>query len=117
VNNSKIWVIVGLVALLLLGGITLKLTYTAADTSPQRTSALVGGQTLSFGDIKLEKTDEMSTLFFLSGNKMYEIGGMSGDFPAIGWHIDGEMGGVWAHPMKVLDGFYFEVDEVRAPGY
>jgi len=111
VDNSKIWVIVGLVALLLLGGITLKLTYTAADTSPQRTSALVGGQTLSFGDIKLEKTDEMSTLFFLSGNKMYEIGGMSGDFPAIGWHIDGEMGGVWAHPMKVLDGFYFEVDE------
>lgn len=110
-DNSKIWVIVGLVALLLLGGITLKLTYTAADTSPQRTSALVGGQTLSFGDIKLEKTDEMSTLFFLSGNKMYEIGGMSGDFPAIGWHIDGEMGGVWAHPMKVLDGFYFEVDE------
>jgi len=111
VDNSKIWVVVGLVALLLLGGITLKLTYTAADTSPQRTSALVGGQTLSFGDIELEKTDEMSTLFFLSGNKMYEIGAMSGDFPTMGWHIDGEMGGVWAHPMKVLDGFYFEVED------
>ena len=92
-DNSKIWVIVGLVALLFLGGITLKLTYTAADTPSQRTSALVGGQALSFGDIKLEKTDEMSTLFFLSSERMYEIGAMSGDFPAIGWHTDGEMGG------------------------
>lgn len=114
-DNSKIWVIAGLVALLLLGGITLKLTYTAVEIPPPRTSALVGGQTLSFGDIKLEKTDEMSTLFFLSGKKMYEIGAMSGDFPTIGWHIDGEMGGVWAHPMKVLDGFYFEVDEGEGP--
>ena len=110
-DNSKIWVIVGLVALLLLGGITLESTYAAADTSPQRTSALVGEQTLSFGDIKLEKTDEMSTLFFLAGNKMYEIGAMSGDFPSIGWHIPGEMGGVWSHPMKVLDGFYFEIED------
>lgn len=110
-DHSKIWVIVGFVALLLLGGITLKRTYTTADTPPQRTSTLVGQQTLSFGDIKLEKMDEMSTLFFLSSNKMYEIGAMSGDFPTIGWHIDGEMGGVWAHPIKVLDGFYFEIED------
>jgi hypothetical protein len=110
-DNSKIWVVVGLVALLLLGGLALKPTYTVADTPPQGTSALVGKQTLSFDDIELEKTDDMSTLFFLSGKKMYEIGAMSGDFPSIGWHIGGEMGGVWAHPMKVLDGFYFEVED------
>jgi glycogen debranching enzyme len=110
-DNSKIWVVIGLVVLLLLGGITLKLTYTVADTPPQDTPALVGKQTLYFGDIELEKTDDMSTLFFLSGKKMYEIGAMSGDFPSIGWHIGGEMGGVWAHPMKVLDGFYFEIED------
>jgi glycogen debranching enzyme len=111
VDNIKIWIAVGLIVLLLLGGLTRNLTYTAADTPPQRTVALEGRQALSFGDIQLEKTDEMSTIFFLSGNKMYEIGAMSGDFPVIGWHIDGEMGGVWAHPMKVLDGFYFEIDD------
>jgi glycogen debranching enzyme len=111
VDNSKVWVIVGLVALLLLGSITLQSTTTKTDTASQETRELVGSQALSFGDIKLEEMSEMSTLFFLSGNKMYEIGAMSGDFPSIGWHIDGEMGGVWAHPMKVLDGFYLEVKD------
>ena len=110
-DNSKVWVIVGLVALLLLCSITLQSTTTKTDTASQETRELVGSQALSFGDIKLEETNEMSTLFFLSGNKMYEIGAMSGDFPSIGWHIDGEMGGVWAHPMKVLDGFYLEVED------
>jgi glycogen debranching enzyme len=96
---------------LLLGSITLQSTTTKTDTASQETRELVGSQALSFGDIKLEEINEMSTLFFLSGNKMYEIGAMSGDFPSIGWHIDGEMGGVWAHPMKVLDGFYLEVED------
>ena len=110
-DNSKVWVIVGLVVLLLLGSITLHSTTTKTDTASQAARELVGSQALSFGNIKLEKTDRMATLFFLSGHEMYEIGAMSGDFPSIGWHIDGEMGGVWAHPMKVLDGFYFEVED------
>ena len=110
-DNSKMWIVAGIIALLLLGGLAPKSTTTKADTPSQEPMEFAGSQSLSFGDIQLQETDEMSTLFFLSGKKMYEIGAMSGDFPAIGWHIDGEMGGVWAHPMKVLDGFYFEVDE------
>jgi hypothetical protein len=110
-NTPKIWIAVGLIALLLVGGLALIPPTTKADTPSQETVESVGSQTLSFGDIKLEKMDEMSTLFFLSGNNMYEIGAMSGDFPSTGWHIDGEMGGVWAHPMKVLDGFYFEIED------
>lgn len=110
-DNSKIWIAVGLIALLLVGGLTLKPTNTKAGAPSQEAVESVGSHSLSFGDIKLEKTDEMSTLFFLSGNKMYEIGAMSGDFPAIGWHIPDEMGGVWAHPIKVLDGFYFEIED------
>jgi len=111
VDNSKIWIIAGVVVLLLLGGLAPNSTTTKADAPSQETLKLVGSQALSFGGVKLEKTDEMSTLFFLSSEKMYEIGAMSGDFPAIGWHIKGEMGGVWAHPMKVLDGFHFEIDD------
>ncbi|MCD6136603.1 hypothetical protein J7J63_07845 [Candidatus Bipolaricaulota bacterium] len=110
-DNSKMWIVAGIIALLLLGGLAPKSTTTKVDTPSQEPMEFTGSQSLSFGDIQLEKTDEMSTLFFLSGERMYEIGAMSGDFPAIGWHIDGEMGGVWAHPMKVLDGFYFEIND------
>ncbi|HDL85991.1 MAG TPA: hypothetical protein ENH11_06665, partial [Candidatus Acetothermia bacterium] len=114
-GSGKIWIVAGLIALLLLGGLARKPTTTRADSPSQEAVRSVGSQSLSLGDIQLEKTDAMSTLFFLSGEKMYEIGAMSGDFPAIGWHIKGEMGGVWAHPMKVLDGFYFEIDDGGGP--
>jgi hypothetical protein len=70
-----------------------------------------GKQSLNFGEVKLEKMNRMSTLYYLSGKRMYEIGAMSGDYPQIGWHIPGEMGGIWAHPIKVLDGFYFEIED------
>ena len=81
------WIVAGIVALLLLGGLVPNSTTTEADTPSQEVAKSAGSQSLSFGDIQLEKTDEMSTLFFLSGERMYEIGAMSGDFPAIGWHI------------------------------
>jgi hypothetical protein len=28
----------------------------------------------------------------------------------MGWHIRGEMGGVWAHPIKLLEGYCFALD-------
>ena len=110
-DNSKMWIVACLVTLLFLGGLAPQSTTTKADTPSQESMEFAGSQSLSSGNMQLDKTDEMSTLFFLSGEKMYEIGAMSGDFPAIGWHIDGEMGGVWAHPIKVLDGFYFEIND------
>ena len=33
----------------------------------------------------------------------------------MGWHVPGEMGGVWAHPIKLLDGLWFQVDGVWLP--
>ncbi len=39
------------------------------------------------------------------GNHAYCVGFQDGTFPDIGWHIKGEMGGLWAHPIKLLDGF------------
>jgi hypothetical protein len=38
------------------------------------------------------------------------IGSEDGNFPQMGWHIRGEMGGVWTHPIKLLDGYWFGVD-------
>ena len=39
------------------------------------------------------------------------IGFEDGRFYANGWHITGEMGGVWAPPLKLVDGVWFGVDD------
>ena len=44
-----------------------------------------------------------------SGNHAYCVGFQDGTFPDMGWHIKGEMGGLWAHPIKLLDGFHAAV--------
>ena len=45
-----------------------------------------------------------------AGTRAYAIGFEDGHFYANGWHIQGEMGGVWAPPQKLLDGLWFGVD-------
>src|SRR5204863_40834 len=44
-----------------------------------------------------------------AGTGAYVIGAENGTFPPIGWHITGQMGGVWAPPTKLLDGLWFSV--------
>jgi hypothetical protein len=45
-----------------------------------------------------------------AGQRSYAEGFEDGRFYANGWHITGEMGGVWAPPLKLLDGVWFGVD-------
>ena len=45
-----------------------------------------------------------------SGSRGYIVGSEAGRFPASGWHIRGEMGGVWTPPLKLLDGIWFGID-------
>lgn len=33
------------------------------------------------------------------------VGHQDGTFPPVGWHVKDEMGGIWAHPIKLWDGF------------
>jgi len=33
------------------------------------------------------------------------VGHQDGTFPPLGWHVKDEMGGIWAHPIKLWDGF------------
>jgi len=33
------------------------------------------------------------------------VGHQDGSFPDLGWHVTGEMGGIWNHPIKLMDGF------------
>ena len=45
-----------------------------------------------------------------AGTRAYSIGFEDGRFYANGWHITGEMGGVWTPPMKLVDGVWFGLD-------
>jgi glycogen debranching enzyme len=45
------------------------------------------------------------TPYVTAGDRLYMIGTQDGKFPELGWHIEGEMGGIWGHPIKLLDGF------------
>ncbi|HEX7298209.1 MAG TPA: hypothetical protein VF257_04320 [Solirubrobacteraceae bacterium] len=45
-----------------------------------------------------------------AGQRSYVEGFQDGRFYANGWHITGEMGGVWAPPLKLVDGVWFGID-------
>ncbi|HJQ00627.1 MAG TPA: hypothetical protein VJ851_03415, partial [Jatrophihabitans sp.] len=45
-----------------------------------------------------------------SGTRAYSIGFEDGRFYANGWHITGEMGGIWTPPLKLADGVWFGLD-------
>ncbi|MEW6232742.1 MAG: GH116 family glycosyl hydrolase [Chloroflexota bacterium] len=86
------------------------------DTTPQIRGTLITlssrvEQAVRFGQLDMETIGPAQTPYFHAGRKMYAIGAVGGDFPALGEHIRGEMGGLWAHPIKVLDGFFFEITE------
>ncbi len=51
------------------------------------------------------KPDYLNTPFVAAGDKLYLVGHQNGSFPDLGWHIAGEMGGIWNHPIKLMDGF------------
>ncbi len=46
-----------------------------------------------------------------AGDRSYLIGTQDGDFPDLGGHVPGEMGGLWIHPIKLIDGFWARVSE------
>ncbi|MDA0182702.1 hypothetical protein OJ997_20490 [Solirubrobacter phytolaccae] len=46
----------------------------------------------------------------VAGDRAYAVGFQDGGWYANGWHITGEMGGVWAPPLKLADGVWFGVD-------
>ncbi len=51
------------------------------------------------------KQEYLSSPFTTAGDRLYMIGNQDGSFPDMGWHVEGEMGGIWMHPIKLMDGF------------
>lgn len=51
------------------------------------------------------KTEYLNSPMVTAGDRLYMVGHQDGSFPPLGWHIQGEMGGIWNHPIKLMDGF------------
>lgn len=87
-----------LVTLLITVGL-LALPFPASRAAPQP-----GGPTRTSSErLELKR-------YVAAGDRACVIGAQSGGFPPMGWHIRGEMGGVWAHPIKLLDGYWFSLN-------
>jgi len=73
-------------------------------------ASVAGAQPNPDGPKRSTATDLGDKRYVAAGDKAYVIGSEDGRFPPMGWHIRGEMGGVWAHPIKLLDGYWFGLD-------
>lgn len=58
-----------------------------------------------------EKDFGLNDYFISPGDRTYLIGTQNGGFPDFGHHIENEMGGIWNHPIKLLDGFWLQISE------
>lgn len=54
-------------------------------------------------------SDYKDSPFLSAGKRLYVVGHQNGTFPDLGWHVEDEMGGVWLHPIKLLDGYHAEI--------
>lgn len=66
----------------------------------------------SSGSPTLSVSDRLGDRRYVTaGNRAYIVGTQTGRFPAMGWHITGEMGGIWSPPLKLVDGIWFGIDD------
>ena len=92
INNTRLYILCSLVL--------------AACTTPQTEELnypLV--ERMSTMETLQGNTNYLHSKQMTPGNHAYCVGFQDGTFPDMGWHIKGEMGGLWAHPIKLLDGF------------
>lgn len=59
-------------------------------------------------------TNAVSPKCICASERVKLIGTTDGLFPDIGHHSEKEMGGLWMHPIKVLDGFWFRFQDLDA---
>ncbi|MET3128009.1 glycogen debranching enzyme [Arcicella rosea] len=57
------------------------------------------------------REEYLNSPYVTAGDRLYVIGHQNGQFPDLGWHVTGEMGGIWNHPIKLMDGFTGTISE------
>ncbi|KAA3618512.1 MAG: glycogen debranching protein [Flavobacterium sp.] len=76
-------------------------------TSKKGESTLV--QSISDSPAIEGKKSYLGSPYVTAGDRVYMVGHQDGSFPELGWHIKGEMGGIWNHPIKLMDGFQLDL--------
>jgi hypothetical protein len=100
-HRRRLLTLVALTALL-----TMVTPAAMGSTTAQSGAALSASQTPT-----LSVTDRLSDRREVAaGTRAHAIGFEDGRFYANGWHITGEMGGVWTPPLKLVDGVWFGLD-------
>jgi hypothetical protein len=75
-------------------------------------AAVVGAPAAAQAAPELSISDRLQDRRYIaSSERAYVVGFEDGRFYANGWHITGEMGGVWTPPLKLVDGVWFGVDD------
>jgi hypothetical protein len=62
------------------------------------------------GPVRSTVDDLARKRYAAAGDRAYVIGMLDGRFPPMGTRIRGEMGGIWAHPIKLLTGYWFALN-------
>ena len=70
---------------------------------------------MNITDLKEQLQNPGKNLCLTPGTRAQIIGAQDGSFPAFGHHVQNEMGGVWTHPIKLLDGFWLEISVNHGP--
>jgi len=77
----------------------------------QKVGTVPGEVEVNAADIRFSrKIRDMRALFFLTNQRLYEIGAMDGAFPPAGFML-GDQSGLWVPPVKILDKFAFTLRE------
>ncbi len=89
------------------------LAYLLLSCSPDKERSL---QQLAYESKGIPNANgSLSSPYVTAGDRVYMIGYQDGTFPDLGWHITGEMGGIWNHPIKLMDGFSATVEGIGDP--
>src|SRR5881409_3115722 len=54
--------------------------------------------------------------YLTAGDRTYVVGTQNGNFPDLGGHVKGEMGGLWMPPVKLIDGFWVKLSDADKKG-
>jgi glycogen debranching enzyme len=70
----------------------------------------LNAQQLTGYPTRSDTTNLAEKRYVAAGDRAYVVGTQDGSFPGMGFHIKGEMNGVWSHPLKLLDSYLFQIN-------
>ena len=78
----------------------------------QNYSPITGTQKLELqgATVATRNNPDMEEFFLLGSSNIYEFASMDGRFPPAGFQL-GDDAGIWAHPVKAMDGFEYTIKE------